>query len=729
MGWSRTERRDDGSSVDRPNCHVRIVHIVGCPMRNRTLTLPWLACCLLAPLLIAVALEPSPARAAPTKIQRIAGSNRYETAVQVSRNRNYFGSRAVYLSTGTNFADALAAGPLADRGSGPILLTPRDSLPQIVADEITRLDAEEIVILGGTNAVSTAVETRVSQISRATVRRISGANRYDTAVEISKDAFPAGAPAVYLATGENFADALAAGPIASVDQSPILLTLRDSIPQSVKDEIRRLQPKEIVILGGLAAVSAAVEADLSGLTNASVRRVAGSNRYETAVELSRNRLTAPQFFLHLSTGENFADALAAAATSWPVLMSPKACLPDSVLEEILRLGVDQVFILGGESALSRSVASLITCSGDTPIDEGSQTNDVRALLDPFAPTATFLGEDRTAVVICRVPANSTHGDYREAGRVSVTAQMVTDYANRYATPYFRKISGGRYWPTFTALSTIDLTASEGREDCASRSKSITSGSFTNVLAVDTSGRSDGRGSTGSIRTGSQRMIAPPSDTGRGYIIGGGGFDPLFPSMGLFLIAHENGHTLLWNHSHLSPSDEYDNPLDLMSDGHGCAFFDIYSEVPCPVFNTIALNRFMAGWIDPSLVTIHRKGRSSTVLSARPDEGQQMLVAMHPWRPEIFLTFEARTNGTVEQGLPHEGVAIHFVDQSADNCFFGATGGCQILSRRQGQALGASDTFEHLVRPGSPTIRIEGLSITITQDAAGFRVTLDGTYQG
>lgn len=74
--------------------------------------------------------------------------------------------------------------------------------------------------------------------------RVSGANRYETASEISKEFFSAGAEEVVIASGEGFADALAAGPLAGALERPILLVQRDSIPASILGEINRLKPKK-----------------------------------------------------------------------------------------------------------------------------------------------------------------------------------------------------------------------------------------------------------------------------------------------------------------------------------------------------------------------------------------------------------------------------------------------------------------------------------------------------
>ncbi len=99
----------------------------------------------------------------------------------------------------------------------------------------------------------------------ADVARWSGADRYATAAAVSAAAFPGGADVVFVATGANFPDALAGGPAGGALGGPILLTGKDSVPAATLAEIVRLGPQRIVILGGSAAVSEAVRAQLQAL--------------------------------------------------------------------------------------------------------------------------------------------------------------------------------------------------------------------------------------------------------------------------------------------------------------------------------------------------------------------------------------------------------------------------------------------------------------------------------
>jgi len=112
-----------------------------------------------------------------------------------------------------------------------------------------------------------------------TTTSIAGTNRYATSVEVSKRAFPTGANAVVIATGENWPDALGGSALAGALGGPILLTRKTALPSEVAAEIGRLKPKGAVILGSTAAVSAGVENALKAMFGADyVTRIGGANR-------------------------------------------------------------------------------------------------------------------------------------------------------------------------------------------------------------------------------------------------------------------------------------------------------------------------------------------------------------------------------------------------------------------------------------------------------------------
>jgi putative cell wall-binding protein len=191
-------------------------------------------------------------------ITRRAGSNRYLTAVEVSKAVFGPGVGTVFVASGETFSDALVAAPSAVAAGGPLLLVPLTSLPDAVRYELERLDPARIVIVGGQASVSSSVEQQLGSI--APVERIGGANRFSVAAAVSAATYPAGAATVYVAVGTTYPDALAAGPLTGGSPGPLLLVETDSLPWVIAQELERLNPHAVVVIGGPVAVSDAVVA-------------------------------------------------------------------------------------------------------------------------------------------------------------------------------------------------------------------------------------------------------------------------------------------------------------------------------------------------------------------------------------------------------------------------------------------------------------------------------------
>jgi putative cell wall-binding protein len=174
------------------------------------------------------------------------------------------------VATGLAFADALSGGAAAGAAGGPMLLVRPDSVPSTTAAELDRLNPAAIVVLGGTGAVSNAVQTSLGAYSSSVVRR-AGADRYATSAAVSAAAFPTGAPTAFVATGQDFPDALAGTSPAALTPGPMLLVASSCMPSAIDQEINRLGATTLVVLGGTTAVSDA----------AAARQVCGSGSLPT----------------------------------------------------------------------------------------------------------------------------------------------------------------------------------------------------------------------------------------------------------------------------------------------------------------------------------------------------------------------------------------------------------------------------------------------------------------
>lgn len=222
--------------------------------------------------------------------------------------------------------------------NGPVLLTPFAQAPQPTLDVIRDFGAPGAYVLGETDVVSTRVEQQIEEIqsaqgTRVVARRVAGRDRYETAARaytLAYDCYmriPArvdGLRTAFLTSGLQFAAAMTAGPIASGETVPLLLTAPDRLPAATRAALAfqgegpegagcgGQQIQQVVIVGGETVVSAAVAQQLRDLGYA-VRRVAGANRQETAVRLLE--FAEAEFgwtldHVNLARGDGFADAIA-----------------------------------------------------------------------------------------------------------------------------------------------------------------------------------------------------------------------------------------------------------------------------------------------------------------------------------------------------------------------------------------------------------------------------------
>lgn len=191
--------------------------------------------------------------------------------------------------------------------------------------------------------------------------RLAGSDRYETSAAVSRNTFTAPIKAAFVATGADYADALAGGPAAARQGGPVLLVRRDGIPPAAQKELARLRPSTIYVLGGTGAISAATAQKLRSYSG-SVVRLSGSDRYGTATAVSRRGWSsAPSVFL--SSGAGFADALsggaAAAHLNVPLLLTQPTRLTSVTRTELARLRPSRVYVLGGTGAVSNAVISSV----------------------------------------------------------------------------------------------------------------------------------------------------------------------------------------------------------------------------------------------------------------------------------------------------------------------------------------------------------------------------------
>lgn len=204
--------------------------------------------------------------------------------------------------------------------------------------------------------------------AQAATTRLDGADRFETSV-LASQRLPAG-DAVFLASGTAFPDALAAAPVAAAEGAHLLLVRPDGIPQIVADELRRLAPREVVIVGSEATLSAVV-ASQAAATGARVTRIGGADRVDTSMRLlDRMRAMGSAVTdVWVASGSGFPDALAAgavAAREGHALVLTLGADAGFQQQIAARLGgVQRFHIPGSESSVGADVQALLAGTGRT----------------------------------------------------------------------------------------------------------------------------------------------------------------------------------------------------------------------------------------------------------------------------------------------------------------------------------------------------------------------------
>lgn len=192
----------------------------------------------------------------------------YETAGLIAGRMDDIGcySGGVVVASGMDFPDALAASAYAARLGYPIVLSAKDRIPGPSQAALTDLAPEGFYVVGGSGVISDEV---MAQLSNPV--RISGSNRYATATELARY-FQPGSSRCYIATGSEFADAIAGGVLAAKNDAGLLLVSK-IVPEVVEEYIIENNMQDGTIFGGTGAVSEIVESSIGNIIESSATAV------------------------------------------------------------------------------------------------------------------------------------------------------------------------------------------------------------------------------------------------------------------------------------------------------------------------------------------------------------------------------------------------------------------------------------------------------------------------
>ena len=298
-----------------------------------------------------------PKKSDNTNTGRIDGRDRIETAINISK-KNYDRAKTVIVVRHDLFPDSMTASVLAKLKDAPILLNPTAKLDSRVGDEIKRLGAQEVIIVGGQDSVSEKVreDLKVYDADK-NVERIAGADRYGTSEMVAKRVvgITGKKNTGVVASGQVFPDALSVGTFASRDGYPILLVKKDSVPSQIQNAIKDLDINKTYIAGGTNTISKSTEAKLPGV----LERMAGNTRYETSVAIAKSKFGASKE-AYIASGEEFADALVISPISGkfnrPTLLVSRNKNTNSPVKTYIRnAGFTSITAIGGERFVPYSV--------------------------------------------------------------------------------------------------------------------------------------------------------------------------------------------------------------------------------------------------------------------------------------------------------------------------------------------------------------------------------------
>ncbi|EXF27238.1 peptidase S8 [Finegoldia magna ALB8] len=279
----------------------------------------------------------------PKATTRVAGADRVNTAVEVSK-KYYKSAETVIIANSEKFADSLSASALSKALKAPILLVQKDQLDSVVAQEIKRLGAKNVVVIGGDQSVDKTKDS----LSKYNVQTIAGSDRYETSAKIAQEIIKrTGTTQAVIASGETFADALTVAPLANKNNMPILLVQPNNIPKATQEVLKQI--KNTIIVGGEKTISKEVENKLPNAT-----RIAGANRYETAKKIYEYGFK-DRTEVNIANGTNFADSLVIGSIDCPILLAESNEVPESTKEAIKDSKFEKVNVFGGENSIDESV--------------------------------------------------------------------------------------------------------------------------------------------------------------------------------------------------------------------------------------------------------------------------------------------------------------------------------------------------------------------------------------
>ena len=331
-------------------------------------------------------------RKTSSPITELTGSDRYETAVKISKEGWKNGSDKVVIINGDVSIDGIISTPLATTYNAPILLVEKNNVPNSVKSELKRLNPKDIIIIGDENAISKTTANQIKSTVNASQTRLNGSNRYETSLLIAKEIDKNhDVEKVYITNANGGeVDALTIAAKAGQDKQPIILTDKNSITDNTNKWLKSEDLQNAYFIGGPQMISTNVINKVNDITkdNVTNNRVYGADRHETNANVIKKFYTDDELEAVLvAKSDVLVDALAAgplaANLKSPILITPKTYVSAYHKDNLEAKSANKVYKIGGglTSKVMSSIASSLSKHNTTPTEPGNSGGKT-VMIDP-----------------------------------------------------------------------------------------------------------------------------------------------------------------------------------------------------------------------------------------------------------------------------------------------------------------------------------------------------------
>ncbi|WP_238882526.1 cell wall-binding repeat-containing protein [Clostridium sp. YIM B02551] len=298
--------------------------------------------------------------------KRLSGSERIETSLAIANDYNSGILENVVLATAYDFPDALTGSVLGAKLKAPILLAgkePKDCQKTLDYVKAHLSKSGGIYILGGNGVIGDSIITYLKSKGFNNFVRLGGSTRHETAKLIDESiGVKVGTP-VFIAIDDNFPDALSVSSVAGIKQYPILLTLKNSLPQATIDLLNTIKPSKVYIVGGTGVITEDVRSQIKtqlGLQDSSIVRLSGSDRYDTSLAVAKEFNLSTSNAV-IATGEDFPDALSGSVLAVKY-NAPIVLVSNDIPKQkdyLYSQGINNILILGGNGVVSLATEDIL----------------------------------------------------------------------------------------------------------------------------------------------------------------------------------------------------------------------------------------------------------------------------------------------------------------------------------------------------------------------------------